>query len=179
MRGRKSFTALRTRLSQGGAIALTVVLLALALLSFLVFWDIHSLQQVTCVIGDAKADGIDKAVSALDAVADLSIKLSTALIGLGAAVLIGYKPEVKLSTLSKYLLLISALFFLQSTLYAVWWRMGVAELWLNDCISRISSERFQLRYTAHFIFFALGLTALAGILIASIFARAGTKGGQG
>src|SRR6266851_1890940 len=66
-----------------------------------------------------------KAIAALDGVADIGIKLSTTLVGIGAAVLLGFKSGLKLTIPIRIIILFAAACFLQSTLYAVLWRLRV------------------------------------------------------
>lgn len=108
----------------------------------------------------------EQAIKSLDAVADVGIKLATTLVGLGAAILLGFKSGLRLTTSIRAFVLIATLCFLQSALYAVLWRLRIAELWINDCLALVAEPRLQYRYNAHFALFLAGLFWL-GVLVAT------------
>ena len=148
---------------------LVVVVLAFAASCILFLLVLNALPFKVCVpVEPGEVDRYQKAIAALDSIVDLSIKLSTALVGLGAAILIGLKSGVRLTPAVRSLILVSAICFLQSALYAVWWRMGVAELWLNECLALISEPRLTAKYAMHFYFFIAGLIALAIIILGAV-----------
>lgn len=118
-----------------------------------------------------------EAIKALDAVADVGIKLSTTLVGLGAAILLGFKSGLILTTSVRASILLATVSFLKSALYAVLWRMRVAELWINDCLSLIAEPRLQYRFTAHFGFFLAGLCFLALLVISATMTAPKTAAG--
>jgi hypothetical protein len=132
-----------------------------------------------CVPADKiEIDKYQKTIAALDSVADISIKLCTALVGFGAALLIGLKSGVGLTPFVRFAILTASIFFVQSAIYAVFWRMGVAELWLNECLSLISQPRLTARYEAHLYFFLAGLFSLALVVIGAALGQWSNKGGQ-
>jgi hypothetical protein len=110
-----------------------------------------------------------KTITALDGTVDLGLKLSTTLVGFGAALLIGIKDRLRMSPGVRIAVLVSTLLFTQSALYAVWWRLGVAESWLNECLNLVIEPNLQRRYQAHFDFFLAGLLSLAVLVIAATF----------
>jgi hypothetical protein len=78
----------------------------------------------------------EQAIKALDGVVDVGIKLSTALVGLGAPFLLGVKKSrLTFTTSTRIYILISMMCFVQSALYALWWRSEIANLWFNNCLS--------------------------------------------
>ena len=79
----------------------------------------------------------EQAIKSLDAVADIGIKLSTTLVGIGAAILLGFKSGLTLTTSIRGSILLATMCFLESALYAVLWRMRIAELWINDCLGLV------------------------------------------
>jgi hypothetical protein len=120
-----------------------------------------------------------EAIKALDAVADVGIKLSTTLVGIGAAVLLGFKSGLTLTTQIRAFILLATMCFLESALYAVLWRMRIAELWINDCLALVVEPRLQYRFTAHFGFFLAGLFFLALLVVsATLTAPKSTGGGE-
>jgi hypothetical protein len=116
-------------------------------------------------------DAYAKTIAALDGIVDLGLKLSTTLVGVGAAVLIGWKTELKLTFSIRVIILLATLLLIQSALYAVWWRFGVAELWLNECLDLIDQPMLGRRYQAHFYFFLAGLLSLGVLVIGALFAE--------
>jgi hypothetical protein len=108
-----------------------------------------------------------EAIKSLDAIADVGIKLSTTLVGLGAAILLGFKSGLNLTTSIRALILLATTCFAESALYAILWRMRIAELWINDCLSLVTESRLQYRFTAHFAFFLAGLACLAVLVISA------------
>jgi hypothetical protein len=109
-----------------------------------------------------------KTISALNEIVELGLRFSTTLVGLGAALLIGWRPGVQLTFPIKAIILIATLLLVQSALYAVWWRFGVAELWLNDCLELITEPALGRRFQAHFYFFLAGLVSLGVLVIGAL-----------
>jgi hypothetical protein len=123
-----------------------------------------------CVFGDTD-ESFQKTIAALDGIADVGLKLSTSLVGFGAALLIGLKAGLTLTVPVRTLLLISMLMFTQSALYVVWWRLGIATSWLNSCLNLAVEDFMQRRYEAHLWFFLLGLIFLGALVFAAAIAR--------
>jgi hypothetical protein len=123
-----------------------------------------------CVSGDT-GESFQKTIAALDGIADLGLKLSTSLVGLGAALLIGLKSGLTLTAPVRASLIVSMLMFTQSALYAVWWRMGIATSWLNECLNLVVEEYMQRRYEAHLGFFLVGLFSLGVLVLVAAQAR--------
>jgi hypothetical protein len=71
----------------------------LLVITVVAYWNVAGPGFKACAVPDKVADAANyqKTISALDGVVDLSIKLSTALAGFGAAALIGLKSGIKLS----------------------------------------------------------------------------------
>jgi hypothetical protein len=111
-----------------------------------------------------------KTIAALDQVVDLGIKLSTTLAGLGAALLLGLKTGVRSTPFVRFCIFFSTILFVQSALYAIWWRTGIAELWFNDCLALIAETRLQYRFNAHFYFFVGGLISIGLLVLGAMFA---------
>src|SRR5215813_6895715 len=103
----------------------TIVVGAVIVASLVAFWFVWNAPLGVCVRGNL-ADNYQKTISALDGTVDLGLKLSTTLVGFGAALLIGIKDSVRMTPALRLLVLVSTLLFAQSALYGVWWRLGVA-----------------------------------------------------
>src|SRR5688572_8463645 len=94
-------------------------------------------------------DLYSKMFAALDTIVDVDIKLTTTLAGIGAAVLIGLKSGTTLPVEARVWILIATLLFTLSTFCALWWRLGIAEIWLNSCLDGVTAPRYQRRFEAH------------------------------
>jgi len=107
-----------------------------------------------------------KTLAFLDSIVDLGLKLATALVGFGAAVLIGIKPDLKLTLLQRVLIAGATLWFAESALYGIWWRFGLAEVYFNRCFGLVSTTYIHSRFQAHLGTFILGVLWI-GILVIS------------
>jgi hypothetical protein len=143
-----------------------LVLAGVALLS-LAIWLFAGLGSFGACVRGTVLEPQQKTVAALDGTIALSIQISTGLTGVGAAALIGLKSGITLTPAVRALLLVSVLMFAQSALCASWWRFGVAEAWLNECLNIVAESYLHNRFQAHALFFAAGLISLGLLVIAS------------
>ena len=111
----------------------------------------------------------EKTIAAVDQVVDLGIKLSTTLAGLGAALLLGLKSGLRTSAVVNLLVFVASVLLVQSALYAIWWRTGIAESWLNDCVQLVAENRLEYRFNAHFYLLVAGLISLGLIVVGALF----------
>jgi hypothetical protein len=154
-------------------VATVLIALALSLLVLLwVWWGSFG----ACVTGSMD-DNLQKTIAALDGIVDLGLKLSTSLVGFGAALLIGLKGGLTLTSSVRTSLLLSMLMFTWSALYAVVWRFGVANMWLNKCLNLVIEQTMQRRYEAHILFFVLGLISLFALVLVAVQSRSKTTPG--
>ena len=107
-------------------------------------------------------------IASLDKIIDLGIKLSTTLVGFGVAALIGLRAEITLTPFTRLSIGIGTLLFAQSAFYAVWWRFGVAEAYLNECFI-IASTKLQWRFAAHIYLFMFGLLSIVILVLSFLF----------
>jgi len=121
-----------------------------------------------CAVEDA-TDLQLKTVSTLNDIVDLGLKISTTLVGFGAAAVIGLKGEVKLGRFMRVMVVISVMLFAQSALYGVWWRFGVAQMYLIECLSMITAPALQWRFQGHVYFFMLGIGAVGVLVLGALF----------
>lgn len=125
-------------------------------------WHFVNQGEFVCVHDTLdKSVGYSQTIAALDGIVDLGIKFSTTLTGIGAAVLLGWREGSTLGARTRLVLLISSSLFVQSALYGVWWRLGIGEAWLNECLNLVTEDVLQLRFTAHIYFFMSGLLSIA------------------
>jgi hypothetical protein len=134
-----------------GGIALTSVLLA-------VFGATRDVSL--CIVGEGQ-ERYEKTAEFLNGVLDLSLTLSTSLVSLGAALLLGFHSNIRLTPLNATLLLLALAALAQSAGYGVWWKLQLADLWFNECFNQIGSPHFQWFYQAHFLFLMIGIFFVA------------------
>lgn len=148
------------------SIWIVIVVYSLASVAIYFWVESGSAFKVTVPTeGDATTQH-EQAIKAMDGVADVGIKVATTLVGVGAAVLLGFKSGLKLTTPIRIFVLLATACFLQSALYAVLWRLRIAELWVNNSLDLLSAPRLTYRYQAHFLFFMAGLLCM-GVLVAN------------
>lgn len=148
------------------------ILALLIIISSIVFYYAASRPFGICVESTTNTT-LEKTVAALDSTVSLGLTLSTSLIGLSAAVLIGFKSDIVLTRPKKLIILIAVIFFVESALYGIWWRLGIANAWLNECLNIIEREMLQTQYQLHFGFFMFGLLALGALVAISALSEKG------
>src|SRR5271166_6379081 len=112
-----------------------------------------------CVKGSI-GESLQKTVAALEGTIDLGIKLAVALIGAGGALLFGLKAGATLSIKGKVSLLLAVLLLSQSVLAGAFWKMQVANGWLNECLNLVAEDVMQRLFLASLYFFLAGLLTL-------------------
>jgi hypothetical protein len=112
-------------------------------------------------------DSVKGALSQYSETVKQVLTLSTALAGLGAALLLGLKEGLGLTAPRRILLLASVLCFVFSTYFALLWQSWLAELLLLGCPGLISQGVMWLPFVAHTNFFVIGL-ALIGLIVLSV-----------
>jgi hypothetical protein len=85
------------------------ILIGLICLSVLAFLWVAAGSFKVCT-PQQDAESYAKTIAALDGIVDLGLKLSTTLVGLGAALLIGWKSELKLTFAIRVIVLVATLF---------------------------------------------------------------------
>ena len=106
-------------------------------------------------------------VEFLSGILELGLSLSTALVGLSAALLIGLQGSLKLNRLSMSVVLIAMICLASAIVCGVLWKFQIANLWFNACYHLVSTSRIQSFYQAHFMFFLSGVI-LIGIVVALV-----------
>jgi hypothetical protein len=123
-----------------------------------------------CVKGTID-EPLQKTVSTLDGAVELGIKLSISLVAAGAAPLVGFTTGVRLTPWTKSLLLIAVLLFGQSAMAGVWWKLRVANSWMNECLNLVSEDLIQRVFEAAFYFFSAGLICALVMLCVAAWSR--------
>jgi hypothetical protein len=154
-----------------------VIGVAVAISIGIYFWVDSGSAFAVCVPTQGEATKQHaEVIKSLDAIADISIKFATTLVGVRAAILLGFKSGMRLPLWSRAAILLATICSLESSLYAVLWRMRIAELWVNDCLELVTEPRLQYRFTAHFAFFLAGLFWLGVLVVSATFKDDEPKG---
>ncbi|MER9091521.1 hypothetical protein NKH81_20420 [Mesorhizobium sp. M0959] len=112
----------------------------------------------------AAAEPFQKTIEFLDSIIQLGLTLATALIGLGAGLLLGLQGALRPTPWTIAILTGSMISLAQSVLYGVWWKAGIANLWFNACWAKIGAPFLQYRYGWSFNFFMIGIILLAALV---------------
>jgi hypothetical protein len=99
------------------------------------------------------------------------LTLSTALVGLGGAVLLGMKDLTNLTKASRILILASTTSFAFSAYFALVWQSWLGWFLFNDCPTSISQPVMKVPFLADTYFFVIGLVLMAGVVLTAVFAR--------
>ncbi|MBY0250036.1 MAG: hypothetical protein K2X54_01410 [Methylobacterium organophilum] len=151
--------------------------LAVAVASGWIWRGVLAADYGVCVRG-LSGDYFDKALTALDSNIELGIKLSVAIVGVGGALLLGLKSGIEMPRWMKAILVTALLYFTQSALFGAWWRLGVANGWLNECPNLVREPRMGEIYRSAFAMFILGLAALMVLLVAVVATGATKPSGE-
>jgi hypothetical protein len=153
----------------------TATVLALGALALVAFSAVSyvgsSVDAPNCVPEEGKpgmATTFKDSVAALDKIIDLGLTFSTTLVGLGAALLMGWKTGIQLTYQSRLIILCATLFFVQSALYAITWRFWISTLLRIQCYEWLEEHLTRL-IQMHLGFFFLGLTSLGVLVVSSFF----------
>lgn len=130
------------------------------------FLDAPATHIGVCDIGTVR-DQFQKTVEFLDSIIQLGITLATGLTGLGAALLLGLRGDLRPTPWIIAVLAGSMICLAQTIFYGIWWKAGIANLWFNSCWERIDADFLQYRYSASFYFFMAGIVLIA-LLVASV-----------
>ncbi|ESY94861.1 hypothetical protein [Mesorhizobium sp. LNHC209A00] len=115
----------------------------------------------------ALSDPYQKTVEFLDSIIQLGLTLATAMIGLGAGLLLGLQGTLRPTPWISAILAGSMISLAQAVLYGLWWKAGIANLWFNECWEKIDAPFLQYRYGWSFNFFMIGIVLLA-VLVALV-----------
>ncbi|WP_244026224.1 hypothetical protein [Methylobacterium sp. J-090] len=143
------------------------ILLSAAFVSGLTWFGVLAADYGVCIRG-MSGDYFDKALTALDSNVELGIKLSVGIVGVGGALLLGLKTGVEMPRWMKTIFVTALLCFTQSALFGAWWRLGVANGWLNECPNLVREPRMTEIYRSAFSMFILGLGTLMLMLFAVV-----------
>jgi hypothetical protein len=128
----------------------------LAVISGVVWLWVLGASFGACVVGST-TESLQKTVEALDETANYTITWSVTIIGASTAILLGLKSGLRLTPWSKSLLLICSIFFGQAAAAGVYWKLRVANSWLNRCLNLIYEPSIAFAFDAMLYFLGLGL----------------------
>lgn len=109
-----------------------------------------------CVLGTTGED-YQNAVEALSGTVDLGSTLSVSLVGAASAGLLGWKTDLKLTAWVRTVMLVAAVLFGQSAIAGTYWKLQVANGWLNQCLNLVYEPLMQRSFNASLLFFASGV----------------------
>lgn len=158
----------------GRGTILIITGMLIASVSLLAF--VATRQVALCYVGE-DYDRFERTAEFLIGVIDLTLALSTSLVGLGAALLIGLHPNIRLTPGSMLALLVGLLALAQSAAYGVWWKLQLANLWFNECYNQIASPHVQWKYQSHFGLMFVGIALLAVLVLILSLGRVQNSGG--
>jgi hypothetical protein len=128
-----------------------------------------------CVVGEFSASQ-QSTFQVLDGIVNLGMTLSTGIVGLGAAMLVGTYGAIKLTKFIVFMSFISIASLATSVLYGIWWKMNIANIWFNECPNLIASTYIQDINSAHFYYMIVGVLAIGIIVAAASWGRIGEQG---
>lgn len=120
-----------------------------------------------------------KTVEFLDSIVQLGLTLATGLIGLGAALMIGLQGSLRMTPWNVTFLVGSVICLAQAVLYGIWWKIGIANLWFNECWEKIDADFLQYRYSTSYYFFMLGIALISILVVSVALQRAGEVSASG
>jgi hypothetical protein len=136
-------------------------------------------EVALCVVAEGQ-ERYEAPAEFLSGVLDLTLALSTSLVSLGAALLIGLHSNVRLTPAGATCLFVALVALAQSAGYGVWWKLHLANLWFNECYNQIASPHVQWVYQAHFALLIFGIVSIALLVgFLSLSQLAGTPKGEG
>lgn len=119
-----------------------------------------------------------KTVDFLNSIIELGLTLSTGLIGLSAALMLGLQGTIRLTKGVLHALCMSIFLLGQSVLYGFLWKLRVSNLWFNSCWENLDAAALQSVYSAHYylLLCGLGCFSLLVIWVAVLRMRSGQEG---
>lgn len=138
---------------------------------------IWNMSEGTCPVSKEVDSQLQLAADLLNGVLELNLTIATALVGLGAAVLVGLQWNIRLTSFVFVLILLSIFALSQAILYAFLWKIAVANLLFNECLAGLDSDAVQTRYMAHFYAMIVGIGLLAAVVVRISIERLNGSGG--
>jgi hypothetical protein len=152
------------------AVSTIVWFILLALISLHVYYQTSDFLYACRIEDPSRYDKeITASIAILDKILDPGLTFSTTLAAFGAAALLGWKHQIKLTFISRLMIFAATIFFVQSGIYAIWFRYGASQIFSSGCPHIQVLEFFQRRVDAHLICFGLGLGSLGLLVIISLF----------
>ncbi|RZS88014.1 hypothetical protein EV217_0392 [Phyllobacterium myrsinacearum] len=140
------------------------VLAAAILVWFYFFKEVLHADSRLCSVSDITPN-IENTLAYLNGVVDLSMTIASALVGLGAALLLGIQGNVRLTPWRLTFISLSMACFTQAFWYGIWWKLRMADVMINGCWNKLTSALIQQPYVTHLGFMVAGVIFLAALII--------------
>ncbi|MCO6177463.1 hypothetical protein [Ciceribacter sp. RN22] len=136
-------------------------------------WRFHVVPPMHIGVCDPTVpnEQYQKTVELLDSIVQLGLTLATGLIGLCAALMIGLQGGLRMTPRNVTFLVGSVICLAQAIIYGIWWKMGVANLWFNECWEKIDADFLQYRYSNSYYFFMLGIALISILVVVTALQR--------
>jgi hypothetical protein len=144
---------------------------ALFVVSAAGFYYIIRTPPDDCVPPDVPNQLSEQTMQYLNGVIEFDMTLGTGLIGLGAALLIGLQGNVQITFWRITWIFLAMISLAQSLVYAILWKLAVANLVYNDCWGNISSALVQSRFSGHLYFLLAGVGFMAAMVLLLAYGR--------
>jgi hypothetical protein len=126
-----------------------------------------------CSSDQVPNEWLKQTAATLDATVDLGLTIATTLVGAGGALLVGFKGvTAQLKPTDKLLLLWAIIFFGQSAIAGVIWKLRLANSWFNRCLDFLAEPLMQNLFLASLWFFIAGLVVTLLWVAACVVAAA-------
>lgn len=150
--------------------AVVAAVVGAAVITGVIIAAVHWIPLDVCTLG-AAVERYKETVDFLSTTMELVLSLSTGILGLSAAILIGIQGNLKLTNASMLFILLSMINLSASVLCAILWNFQISNLWFNRCYELVGTMRIQALYQMHFYFFLIGVLLLAVVVALVGFER--------
>jgi hypothetical protein len=123
-----------------------------------------------CEIGDF-SESVKLGLNLTAESVKLLLSLSTGLIALGGAVMLGLRETPRLNAVDRVLMLASTCCFVFSAYFALLWQSWLAEAYYTSCPSLITQPVMKFPFIAHTYSFLSGLVLIGLIILSATFGR--------
>jgi hypothetical protein len=129
-----------------------------------IFINTSGLDVGICVV-DGVTESQKTTVEFINGLVDLQMSLSTGIVALIIALLVGIQGNIRVTPTVAFVAFWSATSFGISILYGIWWKMHVANLWFNECLTLVGSKLVQAVNEWHFWYMIAGFVLIAGLVL--------------
>lgn len=147
-----------------GVVWWAVIFAALAGSAYTLF-VVLTIEASVCIPSDAISAPYEQTILYLNGVVEFDMTMATALVSLGAALLLGIQGNIQLTLWRLTLVFLSMFGFAQAVMYRIMWKPKVANLMVNNCWSSIASPEVQQWYISHLYFMLVGVGVLVILVL--------------